>query len=463
LYNLAQRCLLEIDYFSLPENFIKGVVLSEKVVNIIGAGLAGVESAWKVAQSGYTARLFEMRPVKTTPAHTTDMFAELVCSNTLGGRQVTTPKGLLKAEMAVLGSIVVESAIKNQVPAGGALAVDRKGFSEYITEKLRSHPNIEVVREEVKELPQGVTVVATGPLTSQAFSDYLQNYLGESHLYFYDAISPIIYADSVDESKCFWASRYQKGGKDYLNCPMTEEEYERFYTALLEADRVPLREFERGIYFEACMPIEELARRGKQTLVFGPLKPVGIIDPRTGRMPFAVVQLRKENAEGTLLNMVGFQTRLKYPEQRRVFRLIPGLERAEFARYGSMHRNTFINSPKLLLRTLQLRKNQSVLFAGQITGVEGYAESAGTGIIAGINAVRILKGLKAVYPPETTMLGALLKYITTADPSGFQPMNANFGLLTPGGKRLKGKLRRRLYMASRALREVKEWSKKALP
>ena len=427
-------------------------------VNVIGGGLAGVEAAYRIAEEGGKVFLFEMRPKRFSPAHRTDKLAELVCSNTLGGIEVTTPRGLLKAEMELLGSLVIEAAKETRVPAGGALAVDREKFAEYITEKVESHPNIELIREEVTEIPkEGITVVATGPLTSDSFSEFLRSYLGERELHFYDAISPIVYADTVDCSKCFWGSRYGKGGDDYLNCPMTKEEYERFYRALIEAEKVPLKDFEKSCYFEGCMPIEELAKRGEKTLLFGPLRPVGLIDPRTGKQPYAVVQLRKENREGTLLNIVGFQTKLKYPEQKRVFRLIPGLENAEFARYGSIHRNTFINSPKLLLRTLQLKKNPKVLFAGQITGVEGYPESAATGIIAGINAKRILEGKEPVYPPETTMVGALLKYITEAAPNGFQPMNANFGLLPPPEKRIKGKLNRRKYLAQRALRDMEQW------
>lgn len=430
------------------------------MINVIGGGLAGVEAAWRIAESGVPVRLFEMRPKKLTPAHKTDKFAELVCSNTLGGKDIVTPRGLLKKEMEMLGSLVIEAAKRSEVPAGGALAVDREKFSEFITERIENHPLIEVIREEVTELPEGeITVVATGPLTSEPFSKHLQNYLGEEELHFYDAISPIVYADTIDYSKCFWGSRYGKGGDDYLNCPMTEEEYERFYNALMEAEKVPLKDFEKACYFEGCMPIEELAERGKQTLLFGPLKPVGLVDPRTGKRPFAVVQLRKENKEGTLLNMVGFQTKLKYPEQKRVFRLIPGLENAEFARFGSIHRNTFIKSPKLLLPTLQLKKNPKILFAGQITGVEGYPESAATGIIAGMNAVRLYKGKKPIYPPRETMVGALLNYITTADEKSFQPMNANFGLLPPLERKIKGKRERRKYLAERALREMEQWLK----
>ncbi len=431
-----------------------------EVINVIGGGLAGVEAAWKAAERGHKVRLFEMRPKKSTPAHKTDKLAELVCSNTLGGIDITTPRGLLKKEMELLGSLIIDAAKRTSVPAGGALAVDREKFADYITEKIENHPNIEVIREEVKEIPEeGITVVATGPLTSDEFSKYLREYLGQEELSFYDAISPIVYADTIDYSKCFWGSRWGKGGDDYLNCPMTEEEYDRFYRALMEAEKVPLKDFEKACYFEGCMPIEEMAERGKETLLFGPLRPVGLIDPRTGKQPYAVVQLRKENREGTLLNLVGFQTKLKYPEQKRVFRLIPGLENAEFARYGSIHRNTFIKSPVLLKRTLQLKKNPRVLFAGQITGVEGYPESAATGIIAGLNASRLLEGKEPVYPPETTMVGALLKYITSADPKHFQPMNANFGLLPPPERRIKGKLNRRKYLSERALRDMEKWLK----
>ncbi|MEO2066110.1 MAG: FADH(2)-oxidizing methylenetetrahydrofolate--tRNA-(uracil(54)-C(5))-methyltransferase TrmFO, partial [Desulfurobacteriaceae bacterium] len=365
-----------------------------------------------------------------------------------------------KKEMELLGSLIIDAAKRTSVPAGGALAVDREKFADYVTEKIENHPNSEVIRGEGKEIPEeGITVVATGPLTSDEFSKYLREYLGQEELSFYDAISPIVYADTIDYSKCFWGSRWGKGGDDYLNCPMTEEEYDRFYRALMEAEKVPLKDFEKACYFEGCMPIEEMAERGKETLLFGPLRPVGLIDPRTGKQPYAVVQLRKENREGTLLNLVGFQTKLKYPEQKRVFRLIPGLENAEFARYGSIHRNTFIKSPVLLKRTLQLKKNPRVLFAGQITGVEGYPESAATGIIAGLNASRLLEGKEPVYPPETTMVGALLKYITSADPKHFQPMNANFGLLPPPERRIKGKLNRRKYLSERALRDMEKWLK----
>ncbi|WP_456438409.1 FADH(2)-oxidizing methylenetetrahydrofolate--tRNA-(uracil(54)-C(5))-methyltransferase TrmFO [Desulfurobacterium sp.] len=428
-----------------------------KKVNVIGAGLAGSEAAWYLAQKGIPVTLYEMRPKKLTPAHKTELFGELVCSNTLGGIDETTARGLLKKEMEILNSLIVEAAKKTAVPAGGALAVNRKDFATYITEKISQHPLIEVTREEVTKIPENeITIVATGPLTSDSLSQYLTEFLGEKSLSFYDAIAPIVYADTIDYSKCFWDSRYGKGGNDYLNCPMTKEEYERFYNALLEAEKVPLKEFEKEAYFEGCMPIEEMAERGKETLLFGPLKPVGLINPKTGKRPFAVVQLRKENREGTLLNMVGFQTKLTYPAQKKVFRLIPGLENVEFARYGSIHRNTFINSPKLLLPTLQLKKNPNILFAGQITGVEGYPESAASGIIAGINAAKLLKGEAPVSPPLTTMIGGLLKYITEADSKRFQPMNANFGLLPP--VKAKGKRVRRKIQAEKALKDMKRWA-----
>ncbi|OMH41244.1 methylenetetrahydrofolate--tRNA-(uracil(54)-C(5))-methyltransferase (FADH(2)-oxidizing) TrmFO [Desulfurobacterium indicum] len=428
-----------------------------KKVHIIGAGLAGSEAAWYLARKGIPVVLYEMRPKKFTPAHRTDLFGELVCSNTLGGIDVTTARGLLKKEMEIFNSLIVEAAKKTAVPAGGALAVNRQDFAAYITEKLSQHPLIEIIREEVTKIPENeITIVATGPLTSDTFSRYLIEFLGEQSLSFYDAIAPIVYADTIDYSKCFWGSRYGKGGDDYLNCPMTKEEYERFYNALMEAEKVPLKEFEKEAYFEGCMPIEEMAERGKETLLFGPLKPVGLTNPKTGKRPYAVVQLRKENKEGTLLNLVGFQTKLTYPAQKKVFRLIPGLENVEFARYGSIHRNTFINSPKLLLPTLQLNKNANILFAGQITGVEGYPESAATGIIAGINAEKLIKNTEPVYPPPTTIIGGLLKYITEADPDRFQPMNANFGLLPV--VKAKGKRARRKIQAEKALKDIKEWA-----
>lgn len=425
-------------------------------INIIGGGLAGVEAAWYLANEGFKISLYEMRPLKQTPAHKTEYLGELVCSNTLGGIEETTPRGLLKKEMELLNSIVIKTAKETLVPAGGALAVDRENFGKYITKKIETHPNINVIRKEITEIPiSKVTIIATGPLTSDLFSKHLYNFLGEEALSFYDAIAPIVYAETIDYSKCFWGSRYNKGGNDYLNCPMTEEEYRKFYTALMEAKKVPLKEFEKEAYFEGCMPIEEMANRGKETLLFGPLKPVGLINPKNGKRPFAVLQLRKENREGTLLNLVGFQTKLTYSEQRKVFRLIPGLENVEFARYGNIHRNTFINSPKLLHSTLQLIKRPNLFFAGQITGVEGYPESAATGIVAGINAAKFLNKKEQVIPPETTMMGGLLRYISQPVSKNFQPMNANFGLLPP--VKIKGRKERRKFQAERALKDMEKW------
>ena len=401
-----------------------------------------------------------MRPVKQTPAHRTEKFAELVCSNSLGGKEITTGAGLLKEEMKKLGSLVVETAEKFDVPAGGALAVDREKFSEEITKTLENHPNIKVIRKEITKIPEDYdfVIIATGPLTSEELSKEIQKITGAEHLYFYDAIAPTVDAETVDYSKGFWGDRYGKGEGDYFNCVLTEEEYEQFYNELLKGEQVPLKDFEKAVFFEGCLPIEEIARRGKQTLLFGPMKPVGLVDPRTGKQPFAVVQLRKENREGTLLSLVGFQTKLKYPEQKRIFRLIPALKDATFVRLGSIHRNTFIQSQKVLKPTLQLKKNPKILFAGQITGVEGYAASAATGILAGINVVRMLKGKEPVVPPETTMLGGLVKYITEPKDE-LQPMNPNFALLPDLNKKVKDKRKRKLLKAERALKDMEEFAK----
>ncbi len=428
-------------------------------VAVIGAGLAGSEAAYKIANEGFSVDLYEMRPVKTTPAHRTEKFAELVCSNSLGGKEITTGAGLLKEEMKLLDSLIVKTAEEFNVPAGGALAVDREKFSQRITEVLENHPNINVIREEVKKIPEGydVVIIATGPLTSEDLSKEIQNLTGAEHLYFYDAIAPTVDAETVDFSKGFWGDRYSKGEGDYFNCVLTEEEYERFYEELLKGEQVPLKDFERAVFFEGCLPIEEIARRGKQTLLFGPMKPVGLVDPKTGKQPFAVVQLRKENREGTLLSMVGFQTKLKYPEQKRIFRLIPALKDATFVRLGSIHRNTFIQSQKVLKPTLQMKEKPNILFAGQITGVEGYAASAATGILAGINAAKILKGEEPVVPPETTMLGGLVRYITEPKEE-LQPMNPNFALLPDlKGKKIKDKRKRKLLKAKRALNDMEKF------
>lgn len=429
-----------------------------KRVAVIGAGLAGSEAAYKIAEEGFNVDLYEMRPVKQTPAHRTQNFAELVCSNSLGGKEITTGAGLLKEEMKILGSVVVSAAEEFSVPAGGALAVDREKFSKKITQILENHPNINVIRKEITKLPENYDfiIIATGPLTSEEFSKEIQKITGAEHLYFYDAIAPTVDAETVDYSKGFWGDRYGKGEGDYFNCVLTEEEYELFYSELLKGEQVPLKDFEKAVFFEGCLPVEEIARRGKQTLLFGPMKPVGLTDPKTGKQPFAVVQLRKENREGTLLSMVGFQTKLKYPEQKRIFRLIPALRNAVFVRLGSIHRNTFIQSQKLLRPTLQLKKNPKILFAGQITGVEGYAASAATGILAGINVSRMLKGQEPVVPPETTMLGGLVKYITEPKEE-LQPMNPNFALLPELDKKIKDKRKRKLLKAQRAIHEMKRF------
>ena len=421
-------------------------------VTVVGAGLAGSEAAWQIASQGVPVTLYEMRPSVRTPAHHTDKFAELVCSNSLRANGLTNAVGVLKEEMRRLDSLILRSADSHAVPAGGALAVDRDGFSGAVTAALRGHPLIDVRTEEMTEIPQdGITVIATGPLTSPKLSERIQQLLGESYFYFYDAAAPIVERDSIDMGKVYLASRYGKGEAAYLNCPMTEEEFNAFYEALTTAETASLKEFEKEIYFEGCMPVEVIAGRGRQTLLFGPMKPVGLVNPHTGKLPYAVVQLRQDNAAGTLYNLVGFQTHLKWGEQKRVFSLIPGLENAEFVRYGVMHRNTFINSPKLLKATYQFKHAEHLFFAGQMTGVEGYVESAASGLIAGINAGRMARGLEpVVLPPETT-LGSMAQYITTADFNHFQPMNANFGLYPPLGTRIRGKKEKNEAIASRAL------------
>jgi methylenetetrahydrofolate--tRNA-(uracil-5-)-methyltransferase len=428
---------------------------SDVTVTVIGAGLAGSEAAWQIAAQGVPVKLYEMRPVRRTPVHRTDRFAELVCSNSLRASGLANAVGVLKEEMRRLGSLIMACADLHAVPAGGALAVDREGFSAEVTRRLHEHPLVTIVREELTEIPpEGIVVVATGPLTSPALSERIRELLGEEYLYFYDAASPIVEKDSIDMEKVFLASRYGKGEAAYLNCPMTEEEFEAFYEALVTAETVQLKDFEKEIYFEGCMPIEAMAKRGKQTVLFGPMKPVGLVDPRTGKRPFAVVQLRQDNAAGTLYNIVGFQTNLKWGEQKRVFSLIPGLERAEFVRYGVMHRNTFINSPKLLKPTYQYRERDTLLFAGQMTGVEGYVESAASGLIAGVNAGRLARGLEPLVWPEETAMGSMARYITTADPRHFQPMNVNFGLMPPLERRIPGKKEKNEAIARRALAQI---------
>lgn len=423
---------------------------------VIGGGLAGSEAAWQAARRGVRVCLYEMKPRKYSPAHTSPFLGELVCSNSLRAESLESAVGLLKEEMRCLGSLIMTAAEATRVPAGRSLAVDRAAFAAFITEKLEQEPLITILREEVTELdPKRLTVVATGPLTSEPLAAALARLTGQEHLHFYDAIAPIVYADSLDRSKIFRASRYG-AGEDYLNCPLTEEEYDRFYRALTTAAQVPLRDFEDPRYFEGCLPIEVMAARGYLTLVYGPMKPVGLVDPRTGRQPFAVVQLRAENLEETLYNMVGFQTKLTYPEQKRVFRLIPGLERAEFARLGSIHRNTFIRSPGLLSPYLNFLNYPLIFLAGQISGVEGYVESAAMGLLAGINAARLARGQPLVTPPRATAMGALIYHLTNTETKDFQPMNVNFGLFPPLEQRLPKKARGAAY-AARALKALEDW------
>lgn len=425
-------------------------------VTVIGAGLAGSEAAWQIASRGVPVTLYEMRPVVKTPAHHTDKFAELVCSNSLRANGLTNAVGVLKEEMRMLNSLVIGSADRNSVPAGGALAVDRDGFSGEITETLHQHPLIEVVNEEIQHIPEeGIVVIATGPLTSPALSSQIRELMGEDYFYFYDAAAPIVEKDSIDMSKVYLASRYDKGEAAYLNCPMTEEEFDAFYDALVNAEVAQLKEFEKEIYFEGCMPIEVMMKRGKQTALFGPMKPVGLVNPHTGKLPYAVVQLRQDNAAGTLYNLVGFQTHLKWGEQKRIISMIPGLENAEIVRYGVMHRNTFVNSPKLLEQTYQVKTRPNLYLAGQMTGVEGYVESAASGLIAGINAARAAQGREGIVFPQESTIGSMAYYITHTDPDNFQPMNANFGLLPGLEKRIRNKKEKNEALANRALDGVR--------
>lgn len=425
-----------------------------KKVIIVGAGMAGSEAAWQVAQRGIKVDLYEMRPEKSTPAHKTEKFAELVCSNSLRGAGLENAVGLLKEEMRQLNSIIMESADINRVPAGGALAVDREGFSQYITDKVKNHPNVTVINKEIETIPQeddAITIIASGPLTSEVLAKSIGELTGQDYFYFYDAAAPLISKESIDMSKAYRASRYGKGTADYINCPMDKEEYEKFWQELTTAELAPIKEFEKAKFFEGCMPVEEMARRGIDTLLYGPLKPVGLEDPKTGKRPYAVVQLRQDNAADSLYNIVGFQTHLKWPEQKRVFGLIPGLENAEFVRYGVMHRNTFINSPELLRPTLQYKDRDDLLFAGQMTGVEGYIESAASGLVAGVNATYLAKGENPVIFPEQTAHGSMCKYITSAVAKHFQPMNANFGLMPPLEERIRDKKLKKQKIAERAL------------
>lgn len=437
---------------------------STDIVTIVGGGLAGSEAAWQLAQRGHAVRLHEMRPVRPTAAHRTDRLAELVCSNTFKSTELATAHGLLKAELRELGSLILTAADEARIAAGSALAVDRDVFAAGVTERLLAHPNLTVVREEVTDVPAGPALIATGPLTSDTLAAALRERLGTAALAFYDAIAPVVSAESIDESIVFRASRYGKEtmeGADqdgaYLNAPMTADEYEAFIDALSSADQHQGHAFDEVPYFEGCMPVEEMASRGRETLRFGPLKPVGLRDPRTGAMPHAVVQLRREDRAGRMWNLVGFQTRLRIPEQQRVFRMIPGLADAEFLRYGSIHRNSYLNTPAVLSETLALRDDPMVLLAGQVTGVEGYTESTATGLLAGINIARMLAGDEAILPPPTTMLGALYRHLREADPAHFQPMNANFGLLDELPVRVRDKREKKERMATRALEAIRAW------
>lgn len=421
------------------------------VVNVVGAGLAGSEAAWQIAQRGVKVRLYEMRPVKSTPAHHTDQFAELVCTNSLRANQITNAVGLLKEEMRRLNSLVMTSADANAVPAGGALAVDRDDFSGQITTTLREHPNIEVIAEELSEFPEGITVVATGPLTSPAMAEQIQQLNGAEGLHFYDAAAPILTKESIDFDKVYLKSRYDKGEAAYLNCPMTRDEFMVFRDALATAEQAEMHGFEDDQVFEGCMPIEVMARRGEKTMLFGPMKPVGLEDPKTDQRPYAVVQLRQDNAAGSLYNIVGFQTHLKWGEQRRIFRMIPGLENAEFVRYGVMHRNTFMNSPEVLQPTYESKQKAGLFFAGQMTGVEGYVESAASGLLAGINAARMAQGQATLTLDPATAIGSMANYITHTNGKHFQPMNANFGILAPLPEKIRDKKARYQALAKRAL------------
>lgn len=440
-------------------------MFNKEYINVYGAGLAGCEAAWQIAERGIKVRLFEMKPKKFTPAHHAEGFAELVCSNSLRSDRLTNGVGLLKEELMRLDSLIMEAAYATRVPAGSALAVNRDEFSAYITERIRNHKNIEVIEEEVSSVEDGViTVIATGPLTSQPMAEYIEKTLGCGGLHFFDAAAPIVDAASINMDIAYAASRYDKGDPDYLNCPMTREQYDAFYTELITAREAELHDFDRQELkvFEGCMPVEVMAKRGYETLCYGPLKPVGLVDKRTGQEAYAVVQLRKENKEGTMYNLVGFQTHLAFPEQKRVFSMIPGLENAEFLRYGIMHRNTYLDSPKYLDADYSLRSNKNIFFAGQMTGVEGYVESTGSGFIAGINAAAKMLLEEKIIFPKTTMLGAMAEYISQGNMSGnFVPMNANFGIVEPLGYRVKGgKVAKYEVIAARALESLDAYAER---
>ena len=426
-------------------------------VKVIGAGLAGCEAAWQLAKRGIKVKLYDMKPHKYSPAHNLPSFCELVCSNSLRSDMLENAVGLLKEEMRQLGSLVMECADATRLPAGGALAVDRVGFSKLVTQKLTENENIEIINEEVTEIDTDeYTIVASGPLTSDMLYENILKLIGKDYLHFFDAAAPIVTTESIDMSKAYKASRYGRGTDDYINCPMTEEEYSLFYDALVNAETAHLHDEDKKTVFEGCMPVEVMAKRGRETLLFGPLKPVGLENPKDGKEPYAVVQLRQDNKDGTLYNIVGFQTHLKFGEQKRVFSLIPGLANAEFVRYGVMHRNTFINSPKLLNRNLSLKKDEKVFFAGQLSGVEGYMESAASGIIAGINAVRYVKNEPPLILPKFTMIGALLGFITDETVENFQPMGANFGIIPPLETHIRDKKERYEALANRALSYFEE-------
>ena len=429
------------------------------MVNVVGAGLAGCEATWSLAERGIPVRLIEMKPKKFTPAHKYQGLAELICSNSLKAMRLGSAAGMLKEEMRILGSITMEAAEKTAVGAGGALAVDREKFSDYITEKIKSHPLIELICDEVKEIPKGDVIIASGPLTSEALSEDIKKLFSTEYLNFFDAVAPIISFDSINMDKAFFAARYERGDADYINCPFNKEEYEAFHEALVNAESAELSDFDKKIFkvYEGCMPIEVMAKRGADTMRYGPLKPVGIRDPKTDKRPWAVVQLRKENAEGSIYNIVGFQTNLKFGEQKRVFSMIPGLENAEFMRYGIMHRNTFINSPKLIKPTFEIKNRQGLYFAGQITGVEGYIESAASGILAGINMARRLKNEEQIILPKTTMLGALAGYISDEANENFQPMGCNMGILPELPERIRDKSLRYEETAKRGIADLKEY------
>ena len=422
-----------------------------RTVTVLGAGLAGCECAWQLARRGVRVRLVEMKPNKMTPAHSSPLFAELVCSNSLRSDELSNAVGLLKAEMRKMGSLIMASADQNRVAAGGALAVDREGFSRTITEKLRSHPNVEIIEAEAREIPEGEVVIATGPLSSDAIAEKIAALCPDSDLHFYDAVAPIVTLESVDMDSAFFASRYDKGTADYVNCPMDKEEYLAFVTELVSAKEAEIHGFDDGGVFEGCMPVEVMARRGVDTLRYGPLKPVGLKDPRTGKENYAVVQLRRDNADGTIYNMVGFQTHLTWGEQKRVFSMIPALRNAEFVRYGVMHRNTYLNSPRLLDRYYRLRSEPRISFAGQMTGVEGYVESAASGMLVGIETAARVLGLPPVDFPQETAIGALGLYISGGSVGDFQPMNINFGIITPLDHRVKGKRNKNAAISARSL------------